>query len=59
MVLDPALAGEWLDPATPKERAEQMMLHQGDGPEVFEWFKVGTALGNVKNHGESLIHRVT
>jgi hypothetical protein len=38
------LAREWLDPATPKERAEQMVLHQGESADVFEWFKVTKAL---------------
>eukprot|EP01132_Coremiostelium_polycephalum_P011695 gene11695-14315_t len=46
VVLTPDLAREWLDPATPKERAEQMVLHQGEPAEVFEWFKVDTAVGN-------------
>lgn len=32
VVLGPELAREWLDPATPKERAEQMALLQGEVP---------------------------
>lgn len=40
VVLTPELAREWLDPATPKERAEQMVLHQSEPAEAFEWFKV-------------------
>ncbi|WP_236186971.1 SOS response-associated peptidase family protein [Pseudomonas protegens] len=55
VVLGPELAWEWLDPATPKERAEQMALQQGEAAETFEWFKVSTAVGNVKNHGPELI----
>ena len=55
MVLTPELAREWLDPATPKERAEQMVLHQGEPAEVFEWFKVSPGVGNVRNQGQSLI----
>ncbi|AZE55862.1 Phage protein [Pseudomonas synxantha] len=47
VVLTPDLAREWLDLVTPKERAERMMLHQGEPAEVFEWFKVNTAVGNV------------
>lgn len=43
------LAQEWLDPATPKERAEQMLLSQGESSESFEWFKVDRAVGNVRN----------
>jgi len=55
VVLTPELAREWLDPATPKERAEQMVFHQGEPAEAFEWFKVGTAVGNVRNNGPELI----
>lgn len=55
VVLTPDLAREWLDPATPKERAEQMVLHQGEPSESFEWFKVDVAVGNVKNKQAGLI----
>ncbi len=55
VVLAPDLAREWLDPTTPKERAEQMVLHQGVPSETFEWFKVSTAVGNVRNKGADLI----
>ena len=36
VALPPELAREWLDPATPKGRAEEMVLHQGEPTEVFE-----------------------
>jgi putative SOS response-associated peptidase YedK len=39
------LAREWLDPVTPNERAEQMVLVQGEPAEAFECFNVG----NVRN----------
>lgn len=55
VVLTPDLASEWLDPATPKERAEQMVLHQGEPADTFEWFKVDTTVGNVRNKGAELI----
>jgi len=58
VVLNPELAREWLDPATPKERAEQMVLHQGEPSELFEWFKVDTAVGNERNKGETLITQI-
>ncbi|WP_438268983.1 SOS response-associated peptidase family protein [Pseudomonas piscis] len=48
MVLAPDLAREWLDPAIPKERAEQTVPHQGEPADAFEWFRVNTAVGNVK-----------
>ena len=55
MSLSPELAREWLDPATPKERAEQMVLLQGEVTEAFERFKVYPAVGNVHNQGPKLI----
>ena len=58
VVLSPELAREWLDPATPKGRAEQMALFQGEPTDVFEWFRVSTAVGNVRNQGAGLIQRI-
>ncbi|UQS92548.1 SOS response-associated peptidase family protein [Pseudomonas chlororaphis subsp. piscium] len=55
VALAPELAREWLDPATPKERAELMLMHQGEPSEAFEWFKVDRAAGNTKNQGAHLI----
>jgi putative SOS response-associated peptidase YedK len=49
------LANEWLDPATPAERAEQMLLFEGESPETFVWYKVGKAVGNSRNQGANLI----
>lgn len=58
VTLSPELAREWLNPATPKDRAEQMALLQGEPTEAFEWFKVDPAIGNVRNHGPELINRI-
>ncbi|AOS74354.1 SOS response-associated peptidase family protein [Pseudomonas fluorescens] len=58
VVLTPDLAREWLDPSTPKERAEQIVLHQGELSEVLEWFKVDTAVGYVRNKGPELIQPI-
>jgi len=58
VVLAPALAREWLDRATPKERAVQMVQQQGEESEVFEWFTMSMALGNVRNRGPELIKPV-
>lgn len=55
VTLSPELAREWLDPATPTERAEQLALHQVEPTASFEWFKVSTDVGNVKNKGRDLI----
>ncbi|RPT93830.1 SOS response-associated peptidase [Pseudomonas aeruginosa] len=55
VVLSPELAREWLDPATPPERAEQIVLHQGEPSESFTWYPVSREVGNVRNHGAHLI----
>ncbi|MCY1396673.1 putative SOS response-associated peptidase YedK [compost metagenome] len=55
VTLAPALAREWLDPATPRERAEQLLLFDGQGGDTFEWFRVDKAVGNVRNQGAGLL----
>ncbi|WP_201188849.1 SOS response-associated peptidase [Pseudomonas fluorescens] len=55
VVFSPQLAREWLDRATPPERAEQMALLQAEPSEAFEWYRVGKAIGNVRNQGAELI----
>ncbi|ROM20937.1 SOS response-associated peptidase family protein [Pseudomonas protegens] len=57
VVLAPELAREWLDPATLKERSEQMVLHQGEPTEAFEWFRVSNAVGNVRNNEADLLSK--
>ncbi|MNE93230.1 putative SOS response-associated peptidase YedK [compost metagenome] len=58
VVLPPELAGHWLDPAMPGGQAEQMALNLGEPSDVFEWYRVGLAVGNVRNQGASLIQPV-
>lgn len=55
VTLSPELARQWLDPATPMERAEQMVLLQGEPSKAFEWFKVGQGVDNVLSQGPDLI----
>ncbi|HHX1499049.1 SOS response-associated peptidase family protein [Pseudomonas aeruginosa] len=55
VVLSPELAREWLDPATTPERAEQIVLHQGEPAEAFTWYEVSRDVGNVRNQGAHLI----
>ncbi|NVZ50286.1 SOS response-associated peptidase family protein [Pseudomonas sp. B6002] len=55
VILTPELAREWLDPATSKERAEEVVVHQGEAAEAFEWFKVSEDVGNVRNQSARLI----
>lgn len=59
VTLNPELAREWLDPSTPQERAEQMVLLQGEPAEAFEWFKVDRAVGNVRNQQSGLINPIS
>lgn len=42
-------------PTPPKERAEQMVLLQGESSEAFEWFKIDRAIGNVRNQVRAVI----
>ncbi|WP_185066904.1 SOS response-associated peptidase family protein [Pseudomonas frederiksbergensis] len=58
VTLSPEVAREWLHPGTPKERAEQVVLFQGEPTEFFEWFNIDGAIGNVRNHGADLIRPV-
>ncbi|MEJ5039187.1 SOS response-associated peptidase family protein [Pseudomonas sp. MYb398] len=55
VVWSPELAREWLASPTSTGHAEQMALNLGEASEVFEWFPVDTAVGNVRNQGSSLI----
>ncbi|HCJ1266389.1 SOS response-associated peptidase family protein [Pseudomonas aeruginosa] len=55
VVLSPDLAREWLDPATPPERAEQIVLLHGEPSEAFTWYAIDPAVGNVRNQGAHLI----
>jgi putative SOS response-associated peptidase YedK len=57
VVLSAPLAREWLDPATPLERAKQMMLFEGENSDIFEWHKVDKAVGNVRNQDAKLIEK--
>ncbi|QQZ44758.1 SOS response-associated peptidase family protein [Pseudomonas sp. SK3(2021)] len=58
VILAPKLAREWLDLATPKERAEQTVLYQCEPSEAFEWFKVDRAAGNSRNQDAHLIRPI-
>ncbi|VVO50490.1 hypothetical protein PS862_00286 [Pseudomonas fluorescens] len=40
------------------QRAEHMALFQGGPTEAFEWFKVGRAIGNVRNQGSQVVEPV-
>jgi hypothetical protein len=36
-----------------------MVLHQGEPAETFEWFKLDTAMGNVRNKGPELVRAIS
>ncbi|WP_313447536.1 SOS response-associated peptidase family protein, partial [Pseudomonas sp.] len=55
VVFAPPLAREWMAAGTPKEQAEQMALNLGEPAEAFEWYRVSTAVGNVRNQGAELV----
>ncbi|MFJ4195384.1 SOS response-associated peptidase [Pseudomonas sp. NPDC089534] len=55
LVLCAERVNEWLDPATPAERAEQMLLFDTEPAGAFQWHKVGKAIGNARNQGAQLI----
>ncbi|KXK72472.1 hypothetical protein BC89_01185, partial [Pseudomonas monteilii] len=56
VVLSPELAYEWIEAAMPSERAEQLVLNLGEPAEAFDWYRVGIAVGNVRNQGAELIN---
>ncbi|MNC37555.1 putative SOS response-associated peptidase YedK [compost metagenome] len=56
VVLSPELAYEWIAAAMPSERAEQLVLNLGEPAEAFEWYRVGIAVGNVRNQGAELMN---
>ncbi len=53
------MVAKWLDPTTPKERAEQMLLHEGEPAETFEWFRVSTEVNSSAHKGAHLIEQLT
>ncbi|MCY1445218.1 putative SOS response-associated peptidase YedK [compost metagenome] len=55
VVLAPSLAQEWMATGVSSEQAEQMALNLGEPAEAFEWYRVGKAVGNVRNQGAELI----
>jgi len=59
VTLNPELAREWLNPATPEKRAEQIMLLHWEPTEVFEWFKVDRPMSDIRNQQSSLINPIS
>lgn len=55
LVLDAALAREWLEPGLDPRRAEEIAKKMCRPTEDFEWFAVDRAVGNVRNQGQQLI----
>jgi putative SOS response-associated peptidase YedK len=59
VTISPELAREWLNPATPKERTEQIMLLHWEPTEAFEWLKVDLPVGNIRNQPNSVINPIS
>ncbi len=59
VVLSPELAYEWIATEMPSEHAEQLVLNLGEPAEVFEWYRVSTAVGSVRNQGAELIEPIS
>lgn len=59
VVLPPEIAREWLETGLAPERAEDLARHHDIAVEEFEWFPVGKAVGNVRNHGPELIEPIS
>lgn len=57
VVLAPEQAREWLQPGLASPRAEAL-ARCGRAATDFEWYPVGKAVGNVRNHGPALIEPV-
>lgn len=55
VALAPDLARAWLNPDCDKAQAEQMLLNLGEPAEVFDWYRVDKAVGNVRNQGIGLL----
>ncbi|PBP70536.1 hypothetical protein CCL15_13375 [Pseudomonas syringae] len=55
LVLSPELAREWTDSATDPARAAEIARECCTPVDEFEWYKVGKAVGNVRNQGQDLI----
>jgi len=58
IVFTAADAATWLDPAISTEQAEQLARSVSLGPELFDWFPVDRAVGNVRNQGAALAQRI-
>ncbi|RMS84503.1 hypothetical protein ALP59_05213 [Pseudomonas savastanoi] len=55
LVLSPELAREWTDSATDPAHTAEIAREWCTPVDAFEWYKVGKAVGNVRNQGQDLI----
>lgn len=55
LVLTPKHAREWIEPGLTPGRAEEIAKECCQPVDVFEWFRVGTSVGNVRSQGAGLI----
>lgn len=59
VVLSAECALHWMDPELSPGEAEEIALEHSLGVEVFDWYPVDRAVGNVRNEGAHLIERIT
>ncbi|MBL3830010.1 hypothetical protein EGU77_09320 [Pseudomonas syringae pv. theae] len=55
LALSPELAREWTDSATDPAHTAEIARECCTPVDAFEWYKVGKAVGNVRNQGQDLI----
>ena len=55
MVFSPEHAREWMESDLDRKVAEELALRCSQQTEDFEWYPVGSAVGNVINQGPELI----
>ena len=55
VVLSAECAANWLDPELPAVDAEEIIHRHGEPVDVFEWYPVGKAVGNVRHEGLDLL----
>ncbi|WP_411755135.1 SOS response-associated peptidase family protein [Serratia sp. (in: enterobacteria)] len=55
VVLPPAVAREWMDPATSSKRAKEIALEAVTPAEEFDWHPVTKKVGNIRNNCPELI----
>lgn len=59
LVLNAAEANEWLDPEMSASVAIALLKEEVVPPEEFAWHPVSKSVGNIRNNGAELIHKIS